>query len=306
MPYILLGFCVVAAIALFKTVLIVPARHTVIKERLGDYAATLKPGIHFLVPILHKAAYTHEMREQVLDIPPQDCITRDNIQVTVDGVVYLKVIDPRRASYGISNYRAATINLAQTTMRAEMGKLSVDETFSERERVNESIVREIDKASDPWGIKMIRYEISNIEPSPRIVETMEKQMEAEREKRAVITRSDGQKQARIMIANAQRQRAINESEGARQKRVNEAAGRAEEIRLVAEAQAKGMELVAAAIDGPGGRLAVQTQLIEEYLEQFGRIMKDSDITVLPAEVAQLRGALDGVSKVMGQVHGGES
>ncbi len=288
-------------IGIKKTLRIVPHSDNVVKERFGKFAGVLGPGFHFMVPVLDRAAYIHEMREQVLDIPAQSCITRDNIQVEVDGIVYLKVMDAQKASYGIGNYRRAAVNLAQTTMRSEIGKLSLDDTFSERDKINENIVREIDKASDPWGIKMIRYEIRNITPSHRVVETMEKQMEAEREKRAQITASTGRKEAQINISEGLRQEAINLSEGERQRRINEAEGRAKEIRLLADAQAEGMRLIAEAIQAPGGELAVQTQLVEQYLNQFGEIMKNAQVSVLPAEAANVRGMLEGVAKVSAQL-----
>jgi len=280
-----------------KTFLVVPMRHNVIKERLGKYSGTLGPGLHFMVPFIDRAAYTHEMREEAIDIPAQSCITRDNIQVDVDGIVYLKVMKADKASYGIGDYRQAAINLAQTTMRSEIGKLSLDQTFSEREVVNENIVREIDKASDPWGIKMIRYEIRNITPSHRVVETMEKQMEAERQKRAAILMSEGGREAKINVSEGHRQQAINLSEGEKQRRINEARGRAEEIRLLAEAQAEGVRLIADAVNSPGGHLAVRTQLIEQYLEELREVLRTAEVSVLPAGAANLRGLIDGIAKI---------
>lgn len=293
-------FTLVVLAALFvvwKTFIVVPMRENVIKERLGKYVGSLKPGFHFMVPFVDRAAYRHEMREQVIDIPPQSCITRDNIQVEVDGIVYLKVVDARKASYGIGDFRAATVNLAQTTMRSEIGKLDLDDTFSERDKINEAIVREIDKASDPWGIKMTRYEIMNINPSRRVIDTMEKQMEAEREKRAEITRSTGEKEATIAISEGQRQEAVNLSEGARQRRINEAEGQAQEIRTLAEASAEGVRLIAAAINKPGGRLAVRTRLIEQFVDQLGSILNAADVSVVPTGLANLKGFFRGLSEV---------
>lgn len=280
-----------------KMLLIVPTRENVIKERLGKFQQVLEPGLHIMIPFVDRAAYRQEMREQALDIPPQACITRDNIQVDVDGIVYLKVINPKRASYGIGDYRVASINLAQTTMRAEIGKLTLDETFSEREKINEGIVREIDKASDPWGVKMVRYEIRNITPSPRIIETMEKQMEAERQKRAEITVSSGQKEATINVSRGERQEAVNLSEGERQRRINEAEGQATEIRLIAEATSEGARLIAEAVRKPGGELALRTQVIEQYIEQFGEITKAAQVSVVPAEIAGVKSVVEGVSQV---------
>jgi regulator of protease activity HflC (stomatin/prohibitin superfamily) len=280
-----------------RTFIVVHMRENVVKERLGKFAGVLEPGFHFMVPFMDRAAYTHEMREQVIDIPPQNCITRDNIQVEVDGIVYLKVMDARKASYGIGNYRVAGVNLAQTTMRSEIGKLTLDETFSERERINDAIIREIDKASAPWGVKMIRYEIRNINPSKRVIETMEKQMEAERAKRASIVVSSGQKEAKINVSEGQRQEAVNLSEGEKQRRINEAEGRAAEIRLIAHASAEGARLVAEAVRKPGGELALQTQLVEAYVAEVGRIVEQADVTVLPPQLASLKGVVDGLAKL---------
>lgn len=288
-----------------KTFVVIPMRHNVIRERFGRYAGTLGPGFHIMIPFVDRPAYTHEMREQALDIPPQSCITKDNIQVEVDGVVYLKVMDAKKASYGIADYRAASVNLAQTTMRSEIGKLDLDDTFFEREKINENIVREIDKASDPWGIKMIRYEIRNITPSNRVVDTMEKQMEAEREKRAAITVSQGQKEAMIQVSEGQRQEAVNLSEGNKQRRINEANGQATEIRLIADAQARGLQMVAEAIQKPGGELAVKTQLVEQYLKEFGEILQKAKVSVVPSNVASIRGVMDGVAHVAKTMNSGE-
>lgn len=282
-----------------RTFIVVSERENIVKERLGKPQGVLAPGFHFMVPLLDRAAYRQEMREQAIDVPPQMCITKDNIQVEVDGIVYLKVEDARDASYNIADYRLAAINLAQTTMRSEIGKLALDETFSEREKMNTSIVREIDKASDPWGIKVLRYEIKNITPSPRVIETMEKQMEAERQKRAQVTISTGQKEAKIAISEGERIEAVNLSEGERQKRINEANGRAQEIRLVAEANAQALAMVAEAIRAPGGESAVKMQLAEQYLQELGRILEHADVSVVPAQIAQVKAFFEGMSKVQG-------
>lgn len=289
---------------LSRTFIVVPMRQNVIKERVGKFDGVLKPGFHFLIPFVDRAAYVHEMREQVIDIPPQTCITRDNIQVDVDGIVYLKVMDPTKASYGIGNYKLASINLAQTTMRSEIGKLSLDETFVEREVINDNIVREIDKASEPWGIKMIRYEIRNITPSRRVIETMEKQMEAERQKRAAITVSAGQREAKIQISEGERQEAVNLSQGEKQRRINEADGQAAEIRLIAEAQSEGIRMIADAIQKPGGELAVRTQLVEQYLGELGRILQHAQVSVVPTQAANVRALLEGVSQMANKIGGG--
>jgi regulator of protease activity HflC (stomatin/prohibitin superfamily) len=280
-----------------KTVIIVSEREYIVKERLGKFQAILQPGWHIMLPFVDRAAYRDERREQVIDIPVQSCITRDNIQVDVDGIVYLKVVDPKKASYEIGNYRLASINLAQTTMRAEIGKLTLDETFSERDRINANIVREIDKASDPWGVKVTRYEIMNISPSRHVIDTMEKQMEAERAKRADITISEGQKEAQIQLSEGQRQEAINLSEGQRERRINEANGRAEEIRLKAGATADGIRMIAEAIRRPGGGEAVRTRLISQYLERFGQLARTAQVSVVPNDLANIKGVFEGVSQV---------
>ena len=282
---------------IYKTFIVVPNHQNVLKERFGKFAGKLEPGFHFLVPFADQAKHQQEMREQALDVPPQTCITRDNIQVEVDGIVYLRVVDPYKAAYGIENYRSASVNLAQTTMRSEIGKLTLDETFSERDQMNENIVKEIDKASDPWGVKMIRYEIMGISPSRRVVETMEKQMEAERQKRADITLSQGEKEAKINVSEGQRQQAVNLSEGERQKRINLAEGRAQEIRLLAEATAEGIEEVAEAIQAPGGQAAVKMQLTDQFIDELGHVLENADVSVVPEGLANLQGFFSGMTRV---------
>ncbi len=288
---------VVTYFILTRLFIIVEMREEVIQERLGKFKKNLKPGFHFLVPFVDRPAYRREMREQVLDVPSQTCITKDNIEVAVDGLVYIKVMDAHKASYGINNYQAASINLAQTTMRSEVGKITLDDTFSEREAMNENIVREIDKAAGPWGIKVLRYEIKNIRPSNLIVDTMEKQMEAEREKRAEITHSEGFREARINESEGEQQSQVLISEGARRRRINEAKGKAQEIELIATATANGIQRIAEAMKKPGGELAVRTKLVEQYIEQFGSILKNSNVSVLPTETANLKTFFEGVSKV---------
>ena len=289
---------VLLAIAvLWNTLLIVPAREEVLKERFGKFADVLQAGFHLLIPFVDRVAYRLERREQVIDIPPQSCITKDNIQVEVDGLVFLKVVDSYKASYGIANYKRASINLAQTTMRSEIGKLTLEQTFSERENINQSIVKEIDRASDPWGIKMMRYEIKNITPSRGVLETLEKQMEAERQKRAQITLAVADKEARINVSEGERQEAINLSEGDRQRRINEANGRSEEIALLATASASAITAIATAIRQPGGALAVKMEVLEQFIEAFGRILEASDVSVVPAQLATLQGFFEGIGEV---------
>lgn len=290
----LLILIVVLYVIVTRLFIIVEMREEVIQERLGKFKEVLKPGFHFMIPFVDRAAYHQEMREQVLDVPSQTCITKDNIEVSVDGLVYLKIMDSHRASYGISNYQAAAVNLAQTTMRSEIGKITLDDTFSEREKMNENIVGEIDKAADPWGIKVMRYEIKNIRPSNEIVDTMEKQMEAERQKRADITNSVGHREARVNESKGEQQSQVLLSEAARQRRINEAQGRAKEIELIATATAAGIRRVATAIEKPGGDVAVKTKLVEQYIDQFGKIIKNTNVSVLPTETANLKTFFEGV------------
>ncbi len=284
-------------IFVYLTVLIVPMRESVIIERLGKFLKVGGPGLHILWPILDRVAYRHDTREQVLDIPPQSCISRDNIQIEVDGLVYLKVVDPALASYGIANYRLAAINLAQTTMRSEVGKLTLSETFSERESLNDRIVEEIDAASKSWGIKVLRYEVMNIEPSVHVVTTLEKQMEAEREKRAEITLATAEKESRINLSEGDRQFAINISEGEKQKQINEAMGKGQKISLIAAATAEGMTMVAESVNQLGGTQALKLKLIEQFVDELGEILKSADISVLPAEMAHVKGIFEGMGQV---------
>jgi len=280
-----------------RTFIVVSERHEVVKERLGKFQGVLKGGFHFMVPLLDRAAYTQEKREQVIDVPPQVCITKDNIQVEVDGIVYIQVTDAEKASYYGSDYRNSAVGLAMTTMRSEIGKLSLEQTFSERDQINDSIVKEIDKDSVKWGIKVKRYEIKNITPSLAVVHTMEKQMEAERQKRASITSSTGAKEAKILVSEGEMQQSIALSEGEKQKRINEANGRAAEIRLIADAQAKGVSEVAAAILTAGGDAAVKAQLAEQYIHELGRILEGAEVSVVPESIARMRGFFEGVSQV---------
>tara|TARA_B100000809_G_C15067400_1_gene504659 strand:- start:67 stop:993 length:927 start_codon:yes stop_codon:yes gene_type:complete len=297
-------FTVLVLILLFlllKMFVVVPMREAAVIERLGKFRIVLSPGFHFLIPFFDRIAYRHETREQVIDIPSQGCITRDNIQVEVDGLVYIQVLDPKSASYGIEDYRRAAINLAQTTMRAEIGKLSLGESFYERDALNETIVKEIDKASDPWGIKVLRYELKNITPSANVIHTLERQMEAEREKRAEITRASAEKEATINISEGNRQEDINLSEGEKQRRINVATGRAEAISILAEATAEGTEMIAAAVQKEGGSQALKMQLIEEYIETLTDITTKANVSIVPLELAKIKGFFDGLSEVADSV-----
>jgi len=282
---------------LVKLILVVEMREVCVVERLGKFRAVMKPGIHFLIPFFDRVAYRHETREQVLDIPAQSCISRDNTQIDVDGLVYIQVMDGAKASYGIEDYRRASINLAQTTMRSEIGKLKLGQTFSERDQLNETIVREIDKASDPWGIKVLRYEVRNITPSINVIHTLEKQMEAERQKRAEITLAEAERESTINLSEGERTEAINISEGAKQKQINEAHGRAKEIDILADATAQGINMIAKASSSPGGDKAIKVRLLNEFIKQTGKILATADVSVLPSEVAKLDGFFNGMEQV---------
>jgi len=283
---------IVIGFIIFKTIIIVRERENVVIERLGKFHALLKPGIYFLIPFFDRVAYRQEIREQVIDIPSQSVITRDNIQVEVDGLLYLQVLDAKKASYGIGNYLAASVNLAQTTMRSEVGKISLGEIFSEREKVNIKIISEIDKASDPWGVKVLRYEIKDITPTRHVIDTLERRMEAEREKRAEITRATAEKEKLINVSMGERQMAINISEGAKQKRINEATGRAESIKLIADATSKSLRMVGEAIEKPAGTDALRMKLIDQYIDQLSDVIDGGYVSMFPAELATLKGVVE--------------
>src|SRR5918997_3339265 len=286
---IMLGLSILVLIVIAKTAIVVPQQSAFVVERLGRYSATLGAGFHVLLPFVDTIRYRHSMKEMAVDIPAQVCITRDNVQVGVDGVLYLKVMNPERASYGISDYMFAISQLAQTTLRSEVGKIDLDRTFEERTNINTSVVSELDKASESWGVKVLRYEIKNITPPHDILAAMEKQMRAEREKRAVILTSEGQRAAAINTAEGAKQQVIKESEARRQQQINEAEGQAAAIRSVASATAEGIRQVAAAIRTDGGIEAVQLRVAEQYVTQFGHIAQKSNTVVVPATVSDVAG-----------------
>jgi regulator of protease activity HflC (stomatin/prohibitin superfamily) len=287
----LLGLTIVVLIAFLKTLRIVPQRAAFIVERLGKYRTTLEAGFHILVPFIDQVSYKHTLKEQAVDVPPQTCITQDNISVEVDGILYLQVTDAKRASYGINNYQFASTQLAQTTMRSVIGKLELDKTFEERETINSAIVDAVDKASDPWGVKVTRYEVKNIIPPQSIKDAMEKQMRAEREKRAMIAESEGDKQAKINRAEGDKQELIARSEGEKQKRINEAEGRAAEIERVAEATAKGIREIAVAINQEGGMNAVNLRVAEQYIGEFGNLAKTNNSLIIPSDLSDMAGMI---------------
>ncbi|HOP00456.1 MAG TPA: stomatin-like protein [Bacteroidales bacterium] len=298
--FILIGVIILAFILVTSMVKVVPQRTAIIVERLGKYRATFTAGFQILIPFIDKVRYRHTLKEQAIDVAPQVCITRDNIAVEVDGILYLQVLDPQKASYGIDNYRFASIQIAQTTMRSVIGKLELDKTFEERESINATIVEAVDKASDPWGIKVTRYEVKNITPPQSIRDAMEKQMRAEREKRAVIAESEGQKQAKINVAEGDKQEYILKSEGEKQRRINEAAGRASEIEQVATATANGLKSISIAISEENGLNAVNLRIAEQYLNAFGLLAKTNNTMILPSNLADVAGIVATATSVFNE------
>ncbi|MCB1158523.1 MAG: paraslipin [Leptospiraceae bacterium] len=284
-----------------KTFIVVPQQFAYVVESFGKYKATLDAGFHFLVPFMERVAYKNNLKEVAYDVPPQECITSDNVSVEVDGILYLKIMDPYKASYGIDNYLMASAQLAKTTLRSEIGKLSLEETFSEREMINSNVVSQVDEATDPWGIKVTRYEIKNITPPRSVLHEMEQQMKAEREKRAEITLSEGERQSRINRSEGEKMEAINISQGEKFKRINEAEGRAASIEIMAEASAQGIKLISEAISQKGGLEAVDLRIIQEYIDSVGEILATNKTTVLPTNVASILSFFEGVSKVTGKL-----
>ena len=285
-------------VVVLKSAVVVPQQNAFVVERLGKFAGVLEAGFHVLVPFLDVVRYRHTLKEQAMDIPEQVCITRDNVQVAVDGVLYLKVLDAGRASYGIGNYGFAITQLAQTTLRSEIGRIELDRTFEERTHINSSVVMELDKATGPWGVKVLRYEIKNITPPKDVLGAMEKQMRAEREKRAVILASEGEREAAINSAEGKKQQVIKASEARREQQVNEADGQAAAILRVAEATAEGIAKVGAAIATPGGQEAVQLRVAEQYVEQFGNLARTANTLILPATLSDVGSMVALATKVL--------
>jgi regulator of protease activity HflC (stomatin/prohibitin superfamily) len=285
--YVAIGLVVVLVIALMKTAVVVPQQNAYVVQRLGKFHRILDAGFHILVPFIDSISYRHSLKEEAIDIPEQVCITSDNVQVTVDGILYLKVLNPERASYGINQYVFALIQLTQTTLRSEIGKLELDRTFEARTAINVSVVQEVDKASEAWGVKVLRYEIKNITPPLDVLSAMEKQMRAEREKRASVLQSEGERDSKINQAEGEKQRVIKESEATYQAQVNEAKGEAEAILSVAKATAEGSRLVGDAIRNEGGDKAVELRIAERFIEEFGNIAKTGNTIVLPANLTDI-------------------
>lgn len=296
--FLAIGFALAVIIVILKTARIVPQRSNYVIERLGKYHKTLDSGFHILIPFIDKVAYQHTLKEEVIDVAQQDCVTKDNIQVGIDGVLYIQVIDAHKASYGVDNYRNAASQLAQTTMRSVIGQTDLDKTFEERAKINEVVVQALDEAASPWGIKVLRYEISDIALPDSIKDALEQQMRAERERRAAIAKSEGERQAMINVSEGQKQEVINLSEAEKQKQINEAEGRAQEIELIATATAEGLRKIAEAIQTPGGKDAVSLRIAEQYVGEFGKLAKTNNSMIIPAELSNVGGAVAGLAEVL--------
>ena len=301
--WVSIAVAIVVVIIILKIAVVVPQQSAYVIESLGKYSRTLRAGFHILIPFIENAAYKHSLKELAFDIPEQVCITNDNVQVGVDGVLYLQVLDPERASYGITDFAFAISQLAQTTLRSEIGKIALDRTFEERGSINANVVAELDKASDPWGVKVLRYEIKNINPPQDVLSAMEKQMRAEREKRAVILTSEGERDARINEAEGEKQQVIKQSEASKQQQINEAEGEAEAILAVAKATAGGLHLVANALVNEGGDAAMKLRIAEAYVQQFGNLAKEGNTLVVPANLSDLSSMIALASNIVGNKPG---
>jgi len=298
MFYIALGFYTLLFIYLFikfaRSVRIVPAQEVFLVESWGRYTKSLYAGFHLLVPFMHNVAYKLTLKEEAIDVPSQVCITKDNVQITVDGVVYMKVTDPVKAAYNVTNYRYALIQLAQTTMRSVFGHLELDKTFEERETINAQIIKVVDEAAEHWGINIMRYEIQNITPPKSILQSMESQMTAERDKRAKIATSEGQMTSQINKSEGMKQELINRSEGEKQKKINEAEGKAAEIRQIALATAAGISKIASALQMPGGDQAMRLTLTQQYLAKIQGLARNDTNVILPYDLGNLEDLIDGL------------
>jgi regulator of protease activity HflC (stomatin/prohibitin superfamily) len=295
---VLVVLAVFAIAVVVRTAVVVPQQNAYVVERLGKFNAVLDAGFHVLLPFIDAIRYRHTLKEQALDIPEQTCITRDNVTVGVDGVLYLKVLDAQRASYGIADYYYAITQLAQTTLRSEIGKIELDRTFEERAHINGQVVAELDKATGPWGVKVLRYEIKNITPPQDVLAAMEKQMRAEREKRAVILTSEGERDAAINNAEGKKQQVIKESEATRQRQINEADGQAQAILAITTATAEGIRKVAESISAPGGVEAVQLRVAEQYVREFGSLARSTNTVVIPATLSDVGGMVAAAMNVL--------
>jgi regulator of protease activity HflC (stomatin/prohibitin superfamily) len=280
-----IGFVVFVATFLFKAVRIVPQQEVWILERVGKFQGSLSAGLHFVFPFVDVIRYTHSLKEIVLDIPAQICITRDNVSVHIDGVIFFRVVDPIKASYGISDYVQAVVQLSQTTLRSEIGKLDLDRTFEERDKINMAVIMAIEHATEPWGVKVLRYELKSIQPSKDVLDAMEKQMRAEREKRANVLQSEADRDSKINRSEGEKQETIKASEADRQKQINEAEGKAQAILAVANATSEGLRQIASAMSAPGGEAAAKLKIAEEYMKQFGQVAYDARAIIVPMNVS---------------------
>ncbi len=303
--FAIIGLVLLAIVTLAKSATIVPQQQAYVIENLGKYSRTLRAGFHILVPFVERIAYRHSLKEIAIDIPEQVCITKDNVQVGVDGVLYMQILDPERASYGIQDYIFAITQLAQTTLRSEIGKIDLDRTFEERAQINGNVVREVDLASEAWGVKILRYEIRNINPPPDVIQAMEKQMRAEREKRAVILESEGVRDANVNRAEGEKQKVIKESEAKRQQHINEAEGEAAAIEAVATATAEGLRRVGIAVSGAGGPEAMRLRIAEQYVAQFGELAKKANTLVVPANLSDVASMIAMATKIVQDVRGSD-
>ncbi len=294
----------VIIIILFKTARVVPQRQAFVVERLGKYRKTLEAGFHILIPFFDRIAYKHSLKEVAVDVPSQMCITKDNIAIEIDGVLYMQVLDAKAASYGIENYYFAASQLAQTTLRSEIGKIELDRTFEERDTINAQVILALDKASEPWGLKITRYEIANITPPKSVQDALEKQMRAERERRAQISLSEGQREAQINVAEGQKQDTIKRSEAMKLSQINEAEGKAREIELLATATADGIRLIAQAIESPGGQAAVNLRIAEQYVKEFGNLAKEGNTLIVPQNLSDIGGTVASLAKILQGSKGG--
>jgi len=291
-------FVLILITLIIKTAVVVPQKSHFVVERLGKYSKSLSAGLHILIPFIDKIAYKRSLKEEVMDIPAQSCITRDNVSVTIDGVLYIRVIDAKMSCYGIENYYVAASQLAQTSLRSAIGKIDLDKTFEERETINSSVVLAVDEAAQEWGIKVMRYEIKDITPPSTVMTAMEQQMRAEREKRAEIAISEGDRQSRINRSEGLKQEAVQVSEGEKQKRINEAQGRAQEILLVADATAQGLQKVAEVINMPGGTEAMNLKVAEQYIDEFGNLAKENNTMIIPTDLANMGGMVAAATEII--------
>lgn len=295
---------VLVLVVLIKTAVVVPQRSEYVVERLGKYRTTLEAGFHILIPFLDKIAYKRVLKEEPIDIAAQTCITADNVTLEVDGILYLQVVNSKMSAYGIDDYHFAASQLAQTSLRSAIGKITLDSTFEARETLNGQVVEALDEAASNWGVKVLRYEIKDIQPPRTVLDAMEKQMKAEREKRAEIARSEGDKQAVMNRAEGDRAEAIFLSEGEKMKRINEAEGRAQEILRVAEATAEGLRKVAEALAAPGGKDAANLEVAKKYLDEFGKLAKENNTMIVPGNLADMSTMVASAMATFGHVKGG--